>query len=119
MKGCWLSVSAAGPPEQGVASRYGTLSEELLPGSYVVSVMGRRVTGVEVRSGHETRVRVGVLRVAVGKGTSVSLFEPGADTAFHSFYGSADVLLPPGRVEVAVGGLRDAVDVREGEIIPF
>lgn len=113
-----IDVAPAGT-DKSATSKYGELSEELMPSLYDLTISGCRVNGIEVRSAHETRVRVGVLRVMVSDGTRVDLFEPGGKSAFKSFYGAKDMLLPPGRVEIAVAGLRDGIEIKDGQVAEF
>ena len=52
---------------------------ELLPGTYDVVISGKRVEGVTIKSGHDTKVKVGVLRVNAGASTRIDLVEPAGD----------------------------------------
>lgn len=121
--GSLVKVYAAGDPKdklsKQIATEYGVLTKELMPGSYHVSISGRLVDAIPVESGHDTRLHTGVLRVNAASDTLVKLFEVGATSAVHSFYGAADVGLPVGPIEVEIGGQRSAVTVEDGKITEF
>ena len=61
-----------------VLSGYGNQSWELLPGTYEVSISGKRVSNVPVKAGHDTTVKIGVLRISAGKQTRVDVFDAGS-----------------------------------------
>lgn len=105
--------------DKPAARAYRKLDAELLPGMYAVSVSGRLVEGVEVRSGHVTRLRVGVLRVRADSATRIDLFVPGEPRAFFGHYGGVDVGLTPGTIEVQIAGQRETVEIRADEIVDF
>jgi hypothetical protein len=105
--------------EKAATIDYSKLDAELMPGTYDVLVSNRRVNGVEVRSRHTSRLRVGVLRMHLEKSTRFDLFVPGAEQAFYTDYGSSDIGLTPGEIEIEVAGQREKVEVRAGEITEF
>lgn len=95
------------------------IAADLVPGGYVVAVTNKRVKGVEVRAGHDNKIRVGVLRVHAGPGTRVDIFERGAKDLLTYFHGSHDTGLPIGQYEVEVAGQRAAVTIKEDTITEF
>jgi len=102
-----------------IAYSYGEIAADLHPGGYVVAVTNKRVKGVEVRAGHDTKIRVGVLRVHAGPTTRVDIFERGAKDLLTYFYGPSDTGLPIGQYEVEVAGQRKPVTIKEDTITEF
>lgn len=98
---------------------HGRIAADLVPGGYVVAVTNERVKGVEVRAGHDTKIRVGVLRVHAGPGTRVDIFERGAKDLLTYFHGSHDTGLPIGQYDVEVAGQRAPVTIKEDAITEF
>jgi hypothetical protein len=101
-----------------VQTRYGSLAEEVLPGSYAVAITEQRVQGVAVQSGHDTRVRAGVLRVQAGPSTQINLLN-GSGQPITTWYGARDVGLPPGSFHVEVSGEVVPVTIQDGKITNF
>ncbi len=117
------SVTAEGSVEP-VAQGGGTLSKVLLPGSYVVSLLGNKTLQIEVVGGHDTLIRAGALRVAVPDGTAWTLFDDEGNQLYRyqrlsSWYRNPDVGLLPGRYVVEIGGGRVEVDVSADQITEF
>lgn len=102
-----------------VADTYGEAAWELLPGVHDVRVTRARVEGCEVRAGHDTIVRTGMLAVELGASTHFALFHKGGKEKLCDNYGSLAVGLPVGEYEVEIQDQRAAVSVREGEITRF
>jgi hypothetical protein len=105
--------------EKAAVGNYGGVTAEILPGVYAVVIGGKRLEGVEVRSGHETRVHVGTVRVTVPSGGHAGVFDPGAEKALTGGYGGGAFPLPPGTYEVEIAGQRATVQVRDGRITDF
>jgi hypothetical protein len=103
-------------PIQGT---WGSMTADLIPGRYVVAISGRRVEGVEVQAGHNTRIRVGALRVHTGSGTRVDVFERGGKNSLVGFWGASDVGLPVGQYDVQIAGQRATVAIKENSITEF
>ena len=114
-----LEVFAAGDASKALESRYGKAALELEPGTYDAAVGGRRVAGIVVEAGHDTRIRVGVLYVHASDGTRVDLVEPAGGEQFASGYGEAQYGLPIGLVSVEVTGQRDTVLIEDGKVTDF
>lgn len=103
---------------QSVASDYGNAAFDLFPGTYDVVISGKRVTGVTVRSGNDTRIKVGVLRVTASDGTRVDLVDAGGERLTGD-YGTDAYGLPIGAVGVTVAGQTETVVVEEGRVTEF
>jgi hypothetical protein len=114
-----LDVYAAGDASKAIESEYGDAALELAPGTYDVTVGGRRVAGVGVQAAHDTRVRVGVLSVHASDGTRIDLIEPTDGEKLASGYGEKQYGLPIGLVAVEVAGLRDTALVEDGKVTDF
>jgi len=104
---------------QKVSDHYGDAAWELLPGIHDVQVTRVPIPGLEVRPGHDTVVRTGVLAIELGDGTLVKVFQRGGQEQLCDRYGSLTVGLPIGDYEVEIQGQRAAVSVREGEVTRF
>jgi hypothetical protein len=114
-----LDVFAAGNASKAMASDYGDAALELAPGTYDVTVGGRRVTGVGVQAGHDTRVRIGVLHVFATEGTRIDLIEPASGEKLVSGYGETQYGLPIGSVAVEIAGQRDTALIEDGKVTEF
>lgn len=113
-------VSAAvdilrGGEAQPIASGYGDAGFDLFPGTYEVVISGKRVAGVQVRSGHDTQIKVGVLRVTVGDDTSVELLDANS-TRLTGGYGAGVYGLPIGEVSVVLGDQTQTVTIDAGQV---
>jgi hypothetical protein len=102
-----------------VTDRYGEGAWELLPGVHDVAVTYAKVSGCDVRAGHDTVVRVGLLQVELSKETHFAVFPKGGSAKLFDTYGSAAIGLPIGEYEVEIQGQRVAVALREGEVTRF
>ena len=100
-------------------SGYGDKAFELLPGNYTVVISGKRVENVTVQSGHDTKVKVGVLRVTAPGGTRIGVLDQDGKTELTSGYGNKEFGLPIGTVYVSVAGQSEAVTIKEGQITDF
>jgi hypothetical protein len=103
---------------QAVAGGYGDAAFDLFPGTYDVAISGKRVAGVTVRSGHDTQIKVGVLRVTASESTRVDLVDADKKT-FTSGYGSEMFGLPIGEVAVQIAGQAETVAIETGQVIEF
>jgi hypothetical protein len=104
---------------QAAASDYGDAAFDLLPGTYDVVISGKRVTGVTVRSGNDTRIRVGVLRVSASDSTRIDLVEGADRRSLTSNYGPSTFGLPIGEVGVQIAGQTETVTVVAGQVTEF
>lgn len=98
-------------------SGYGRITADLLPGKYDVQVSGVVIPGVEVRSRHDSKIAVGVLRVSLGSSTRVEIFRGGQSVA--SGYGKGQYGLPVGSYEVEISGKREPITITAGGITDF
>jgi hypothetical protein len=97
-----------------VQAEYGSHSFELLPGTYEVNVGGKNVSEVTVEAGHDTTIRVGVLRVAGEPSRRAAVLEQGRELA--GGYGGQLIGLPIGTFDVQIAGRTTQLTVGEGEI---
>lgn len=102
-----------------ISGGYGNQAIDLLPGSYAVVISGKRVEEVTIRSGHDTKLRVGVLRVTAGGGTRLDLLDAASKTVLTGGYGSQQFGLPVGKVDVRVAGQSETVTVKDRQITDF
>jgi hypothetical protein len=114
-----LEVHAAGDASKALGAEYGDATLELPPGTYDVTVGGRRVAGVGVQVGHDTRIRVGVLHVFAGDGTRVDLLDHASGTTLTGGYGEDLYGLPVGQVVVQIAGQRETALIEDGQITEF
>lgn len=96
---------------------YGNQTWELLPGTYEIKISGKSVPNVTVKAGHDTTVKVGVLRVSAGKDTSVGVLDGG--NKLTSGYGNQVIGLPPGSFDIQVAGQTERVTISEGQVTDF
>jgi hypothetical protein len=111
-----IEIRPAGGTDSS-ASNYGGITADLLPGAYDVVISSVVVAGAEVRSRHDTKIAVGVLRVSVGSATKIQIFRD--KQAVASGYGKAQYGLPAGAYEVEISGQREPVTITAGGIIDF
>ena len=98
---------------------YGAQSLDLLPGTYSVVISGARVEGVSIQSGHDTRLRVGVLRINAGASTRADVLAADGKTALTNGYGAQVIGLPVGTYRVQIAGGLEAVTIQDGKITEF
>lgn len=113
-----ISLYNAGE-EKGTAadSGYGTLTSETLAGSYTV-VLHNVQLPVEVRRGHDTVVKLGVLRINASKQTAWSLLLKDGERG-TSGYGGEEVGVLPGDYVVKIKNSSEAVTVEPGKVLEF
>jgi hypothetical protein len=114
-----LDLFAASDASTAIQSKYGDVALELPPGTYDATVGGRRVAGVEVQAGRDTRIRVGVLHVHAGDGTRIDIFEPADGEKLADGYGEKQYGLAVGLVAVEIAGQRDTALIEDGKITEF
>jgi hypothetical protein len=102
---------------QEVQADYGNHSFELLAGTYDVVISGKRVPNVTVKAGHDTKVKVGVLRITGAKNMRAALLEGGKEIA--GAYGGELIGLPAGTFDVQMAGQTEQVMISEGKITDF
>lgn len=97
----------------------GNKTLELMPGTYAVAITNKRVEGVTIQSGHDTTVKVGLLRVTAGKDTRIYLLDTDKKRELTHFNGTQERGFPIGTVYVNVAGQSEAVTILEGKITDF
>jgi hypothetical protein len=97
----------------------GNKTLELMPGTYAVAITGKRVEGVTIQSGHDTTVKVGLLRVTAGKDTRVDFLDTDKKRGLAWGRGVQELGFPIGTVYVNVAGQSEAVTIEEGKITDF
>jgi hypothetical protein len=113
-----IDVFRSGETE-ALAAGYGDQAFDLLPGTYDVSISGKRVAGVTVQSGHDTQIKVGVLHVNASDGTRVELADPTTKQNVASAYGTQSFGLPVGEVGVQIAGQTENVVIEAGKVTEF
>jgi len=96
---------------------YGNQAPELLPGIYDVEISKKRLMSVPVKSGHDTRVKVGLLRISAGKDTRIDILDAGK--TLTGGYGDQAVGLPVGNFHVQVAGQAEGVVIEDGKVTEF
>lgn len=113
-----VDVFKSGDPK-AAKSDYGDFRTELLPGRYDVAVSNKRIGPVEVRAKHETRMRVGTLRVKAEANTRIDVLDADKQTVLAGDYGSMVVGLPAGEYHIRIAGQTEPVKVEEGKATDF
>jgi hypothetical protein len=112
----WVVYQAGSTTE--LLSRYEDFTGELLPGTYDLVVSGQRVNGVRIKAGHDTKLRLGTLRVQAAQDTPVAILDQEGKVGVTD-YGNFEVGLPIGTFQVEVRGQRASVTIREGQVTRF
>lgn len=97
-----------------VQADYGSHSFELLSGTYDVKIAGKTVLNVTVKAGHDTNVKVGVLRIAGAKSRRAAVLDGGQEIA--GAYGGELIGLPAGAFEVHFAGRTERVTISAGQV---
>lgn len=106
------------PVEQkALGGGYGNQTVTLLPGIYDVDISKKRLPSVPVTSGHDTRVKVGLLHVSTGKDTRIDILDAGKKLT--GGYGNQAVGLPVGAFHVQVAGQAEGVTIEDGKVTEF
>lgn len=98
---------------------YGRIARELAPGTYDLVINGKKVSGIPVKSGHDTRIPSGVLRLHGANELRFTIHEVGEESSFKVAYGNALVGLPAGDYEIEVSGSREKFTIEPGKITDF
>jgi hypothetical protein len=98
-------------------SGYGSRNWDLLPGVYEVSISGKQIQNVTVKAGHDTKVRVGALRIVAANDTRAVVIDAGNELT--SGYGTQMIGLPVGSFDVQVAGQTEQVVIKEGAVTDF
>ena len=98
---------------------YGPIARELAPGIYDLDVNGKKISGIPVKSGHDTRMPSGVLRLHGANETRFTIHDVGAESSLRSAYGNALVGLPSGDYEIEINGSREKFTIEPGKITDY
>lgn len=111
-------VDIVHPVEQkALKGGYGSQAIELLAGVYDVDISKKRLANVPVKSGHDTRVKVGLLHISAGKDTRIDILDAGKKLT--GGYGDQVFGLPVGAFHVQVAGQAEAVTIEDGKVTEF
>jgi hypothetical protein len=113
-----IDVYRPGEP-RAIQTGYGDQAFDLLPGTYEVTISGKRIGGVTVRSGSDTQIKVGVLRVNASEGTRIDLADPVSKQSVAAGYGPQVFGLPIGEVGVQIAGQTETVVIEAGQVAEF
>jgi hypothetical protein len=97
----------------------GNKTLELMPGTYRVGITSKWVEGVTIQSGHDTTVKVGMLRVTAGKDTRIYLLDTDQKRELARGDGTQELGFPIGTVYVQIAGQSEAVTIQAGKITDF
>jgi hypothetical protein len=97
---------------------YGKLSRAVLPGRFSIRVLGIQ-HGIEIRTRHVTRVRLGALKIVVPAGTRWGLRDETGKRELTYGYKSTVLGALPGRYVVRVLGGTEVVTVMPGIVTEF
>ena len=102
-----------------VRTSYGPVAAELAPGIYDLEINGKKIAGIPVKSGQDTRVPSGVLRFHGSSETSFWICDVGVKDYLRVAYGNALIGLPAGDYEIEINGQREKVTIEPGKITDF
>jgi hypothetical protein len=100
-----------------IQAGHGSQRWELLSGTYEVTISGKKVSNVTVQAGHDTNVKVGVLRISASQNTRGAVLDGGHEIAGGQ--GNQLIGLPVGSFEVKVAGQSEQVTISAGQITDF
>lgn len=98
---------------------YGPVARELAPGTYDLVINGKKVSGIPIKSGSDTRIPSGVLRLHGANELRFTIHDVGKESSFKVAYGNALVGLPAGDYEIEVNGSREKFTIEPGKITDF
>ena len=113
-----ISITRQGDKKTS-ASGYGNFAADLLPGTYDVTIGGATVSGVEVKSKHDTNIATGVLRTSADAQTHIAVMDKTGKKPITSGYGSKEFGLPPGTYTITVSGQSMPVEIKAGAATDF
>lgn len=106
--------------EKSVATDYGVVEAEVLSGEYDLEVSGKKLAGVRVEPGKDSRIASGVLRLHGSGNTRFVIYDVGGgEDHLYVGYGNSARGLPAGEYEVDVGGQREKVTIEPGKVTDF
>ena len=92
---------------------------DLLPGTYDVVVAGKRVAGVPIQSGQETRLLMGLLRVVYKGMDRTEVYDADKKTLLVKDYGTLRLGLPIGKYWVKMAGRMVEIEIKDGQVVAF
>ena len=92
---------------------------DLLPGTYDVVVANKRITGVPIQSGQETRLLMGLLRVVYTGMDRTDVYDFDKKTLLVKDYGTLRLGLPIGKYWVKMAGRLVQVEIKNGQVADF
>lgn len=101
---------------QQVALSVGSGTFPLAPGIYDVEVLKIRLTGVSVKAGHDTRVKVGALRITADNATTYRILDETQQRELTKGYGTSVFGLPVGRYMLHLGQRNEPISINDGTI---
>lgn len=119
MKATRTAISKPGE-ETLLKAEYGAFAVELIAGRYDLDVGGRKVAGVPVEPGKDTRIASGALRLHGAANTRFVIYPAGEPEKYlYVGYGNSVKGLPIGEYDVDVGGQREKVIIEAGKVTDF
>lgn len=92
---------------------------DLLSGTYDVVIAGKRVTGVPIQSGQETRLLMGLLRVVYTDMSRTEVYDSDKKTLLVKDYGTLRLGLPVGKYWVKLAGRMVEIEIKDGQVVEF
>ena len=113
-----VEILQAGSTEK-IGGWSGTGALEVGPGTYDVAITNKVVHNVHVQAGHDTQIKVGVVRIKGGGNAAIDLLDSDQKTKLAGAFGGFTVGLPVGTYTVKMPGLAEKVTVRADKITDF
>ncbi len=92
---------------------------DLLSGTYDVVIAGKRVTGVPIQSGQETRLLMGLLRVVYTDMSRTEVYDSDKKTLLVKDDGTLRLGLPVGKYWVKLAGRMVEIEIKDGQVVEF
>jgi len=97
-------------------SGLGNLTRPLPPGSYDVSIGNATIPGVELRSGNDTAIQVGALKVAADNATTYEVLDA-ENQVVAKRYGNSITALPIGSYVLRIAGQAQTITIEAGQVV--
>jgi len=92
---------------------------DLLSGTYDVVIAGKRVTGVPIQSGQETRLLMGMLRVVYTDMSRTEVYDSDKKALLVKDHGTLRLGLPVGKYWVKLAGRMVEIEIKDGQVVEF
>jgi hypothetical protein len=99
-------------------SGLGSQTHPLPPGSYDVSIGNATIPGVELRSGNDTEIQVGALKVAADNATTYEVFDT-ENRGVAKAYGRSITALPIGSYILRIAGQAQTITIEAGQVVEY